>query len=103
MSEICPICGLPKELCICEEIEKEQQEIVITRSRRRYGKIMTVVSGFNERRIDIQALTKDLKALCACGGTTKNSTIELQGDQMDKVRGFLISKGYRIETREVMR
>ena len=94
MSEICPVCGLPKELCICEEIAKEQQEITIKKTRRRYGKLVTVISGFNEKKIDIEPLTKDLKAKCACGGTRKGSTIELQGDQVGKAKTFLISRGY---------
>ena len=97
MSEICPVCGLPKELCICEEIAKEQQEITIKKTKRRYGKFVTVISGFNEKRIDIESLIKDLKATCACGGTIKNGTIELQGDQVEKAKAFLVSKGYNVK------
>ena len=29
MGGICPTCGLPEELCMCEEIAREQQEIKI--------------------------------------------------------------------------
>jgi translation initiation factor 1 len=100
MSEICPVCGLPKELCICEEIAKEQQKLKITKTRRKYGKPVTVVSGFSGKHIDIQSLTKELKAVCACGGTLKNSVIELQGDQTEKARKFLVSKGYEVSIEE---
>ncbi|MDO9326210.1 MAG: stress response translation initiation inhibitor YciH, partial [Methanoregula sp.] len=32
---ICPTCGLPKELCICEEVAKEQQRINVKVNKRR--------------------------------------------------------------------
>jgi len=38
MAEICPICGLPKDLCVCEEISKEQQRIRIRLETRKWGK-----------------------------------------------------------------
>ena len=45
MAEICNVCGLPDELCICQEIAKEQQKATISTDRRRYGKIVTKVEG----------------------------------------------------------
>ncbi|MDY6985078.1 MAG: stress response translation initiation inhibitor YciH [Candidatus Thermoplasmatota archaeon] len=100
MSEICPICGLPKELCICGEIAKEQQKLTITRTKRKYGKPVTVISGFTSKHIDLQALTKELKSVCACGGTLKNNVIELQGEQAEKAKKFLTSKGYDVKMEE---
>ena len=41
MAGICPVCGLPEELCMCEEIAREQQQIKIFSMKRRYGKIVT--------------------------------------------------------------
>ena len=35
---ICSICGLPKELCICEEVAKEQQRINVKVNKRRMEK-----------------------------------------------------------------
>ncbi|MGD1061555.1 MAG: stress response translation initiation inhibitor YciH, partial [Methanomassiliicoccales archaeon] len=51
MAEICSVCGLPKELCMCEEIAREQQTVKITTDSRRYGKVVTVVDGIDANDI----------------------------------------------------
>ena len=61
MAEICPVCGLPKELCMCEEIAREQQTVRISIDSRRYGKTVTVIDGIDENDIDIGDLAKQLK------------------------------------------
>ena len=65
------MCGLPEELCICQEIAKEQQTAVISTARRRYGKMVTIVDGIEDTAIDINQLAKTLKSACASGGTVK--------------------------------
>ncbi|MEA1993997.1 MAG: stress response translation initiation inhibitor YciH [Euryarchaeota archaeon] len=94
MSEICPKCGLPKELCVCEEIAKPEQKIRIYTSRRRFGKLMTVIKGISSSDIELNELSTTLKSKCACGGTVKNGTVELQGNQIEKVKKILIDMGY---------
>lgn len=96
MPEICQVCGLPRDLCMCSEIAKEQQKIVIYTLKRRFGKLMTVIEGIDEksRGIDLKSLTKKLKERCACGGTSKDGKIELQGEQRDKVKKSLIEAGF---------
>ena len=69
MSKICDVCGLPEELCVCEEIAREVQSLKVFTVRRRFGKLMTIIEGIDEHDIDIRELTKTLKARCACGGT----------------------------------
>ncbi len=101
MPEICEVCGLPRELCMCGEIAKEQQKIVIYTTRRRYRKLMTIVEGINQKDIDVKSLAKQLKERCACGGTAKEGKIELQGEQRDKVKKTLISSGFDEESIEV--
>jgi len=94
---ICPTCGLPKELCICEEVAKEQQRINVNVNRRRYGKEVTVIDGLDPSDIDLQELTKFLKSKLACGGTVKGSSIELQGDHRERVKELLTKKGYSLD------
>ncbi|HDD59882.1 MAG: stress response translation initiation inhibitor YciH [Thermoplasmata archaeon] len=95
MVDICPRCGLPKDLCVCEEIAREQQQIKVTTQKRRYGKVVTVISGFDTSEIDVENLAKELKTRCAAGGTVKDDTIELQGDHKKKVIEILKEKGYK--------
>ncbi len=101
MSEVCPKCGLPKELCVCETIAKEDQTIVIKSTRKKFGKVYTLISGIDKKQIDLKDLTKKLKNEFACGGTVKDNTIELQGDHKQKVKGVLVKLGFPQETIEV--
>ena len=51
MSEIDPLTGLPKELGIGESITKESQSITIRTVKRRFGKITTLIEGFQKEVI----------------------------------------------------
>ena len=97
MSDICEVCGLPKDICVCEDIAREQQKITIAVDKRRYGKMMTVVDGINAHDTDINALLSNLKSICACGGTIKDGKIELQGDHRTRVKETLEKMGFMVE------
>jgi len=99
VANICNVCVLPMELCICQEIAKEQQRAVITTARRRYGKIVTIIEGIEDTAIDINKLARTLKSKCAAGGTVKGRTIELQGEHKKKAAEVLKNNGYQVEVR----
>ena len=99
MAAICNVCGLPDELCICQEIAKEQQRAIISTDRRRYGKLVTKVEGIDDTAIDINKLAKELKAKCAAGGTVKGRVIELQGEHKKTAASVLRKNGYNVEVR----
>ena len=94
MSEVCPTCGLPKDLCVCETIAQAEQQITVRVVKRRFGKLTTTVEGLDEKTIDLKDLAKKLKNKFACGGTAKNGIIELQGNHADKMREELAKLGF---------
>jgi len=98
MSEICSTCGLPKELCVCETIAKENQVIEVYVEKKKFGKQYTVVTGIDTKEIDIDNLLKKLKSKLACGGTAKGGKIELQGNHKHKVKEALLETGFAPET-----
>ena len=91
--EICPKCGLPKQACVCEQIVKSSQRIKVTTAVKRYGKISTVITGF-DNGIDVKKIAKALKNELACGGTYKDNLIELQGDHRKKITDLLVGLGF---------
>ena len=95
--EICPKCGLPEQACVCEQIVKSSQRIKVTTDKRKFGKITTEVSGF-EKGIDIKKIAKALKNELACGGTSKDGTVELQGNHKNKVKPILVLLGFDEES-----
>jgi len=97
--EICPRCGLPEQACVCEQISKNSQAIKITTDKKRYGKIVTVVGGF-DKSVNVKSLAKELKNELACGGTSKGGTIELQGDHTSRIKTILIKKRFDEESIE---
>jgi translation initiation factor 1 len=101
MSEVCPNCGLPKELCVCESIAKERQKIIVKTVSKKFGKKYTSIQGVDSKEIDLKDLTKQLKSKFACGGCCKEGIIELQGDHKYKVKEFLIQLGFAPESIEV--
>jgi translation initiation factor 1 len=101
MAEVCSTCGLPKDLCVCGEIEKEQQRIRIRLETRKFGRPSTIIDGIDEKSSSLSGLAQKLKGYCACGGTSKNGLIMLQGDHRERVREYLIKVGYPEENIEL--
>ena len=91
--EICSKCGLPIQACVCEQIVKSSQRIIITMDKKRYGKIVTVVGGFDSG-VNVKKIAKSLKNELACGGTAKNGIIELQGNHSKKIKELLVKLGF---------
>ncbi|MEM0233663.1 MAG: stress response translation initiation inhibitor YciH [Candidatus Nezhaarchaeales archaeon] len=94
MNETCPVCGLPRDLCVCEAIDREQQFIRIYIEKRKWGREVTVIEGISEKSYDLKSIAGKLKSACACGGTAKNGKIELQGDHRHKAREVLVEMGF---------
>ena len=101
MNEIDPLTGLPKELGVWENIAKSDQRIVVKEEKRKFGKIITVISGINSKEIDIKELSKKLKAKFACGGTVKGNSVELQGNHSSKIKEALTNLGFSPDSIEI--
>ncbi|HLG24243.1 MAG TPA: translation initiation factor [Candidatus Nanoarchaeia archaeon] len=101
MSEVCPMCGLVKELCVCETIAKESQKILVYTEAKKFRKNYTIVEGIDGKEIDLKDLAKRLKSELACGGTIKKGKIELQGEHRIKVKKILIDYGFAANSVEI--
>jgi translation initiation factor 1 len=89
--------GLPDEASVFKEISKTEQKITVATVARRYGKLTTLVAGF-DKNFDIKGTAKRLKEALACGGTVKDGIIELQGNHKKQVKPILVKLGFPEES-----
>ncbi len=100
MVEICKKCGLLKDLCVCEILDKEEtKKIKIYVEKKRFRKYITIIDGIDKQRIKDTMI--ELKHKLACGGTVKKGTIVLQGNHKRLIAQSLIAMGYPKEVIEV--
>ena len=100
MVDVCNQCGLPQDLCVCETIAREQQKITVKIEKRKFGKKYTVVNGI-KKEANLNEIIKKLKTKFACGGTSKNGQLELQGDHKLRIKKTLVELGFPEETIDV--
>ncbi len=68
---------------------KQTEKIIIRFERKgRGGKTVTVLETRGIIPDRLHLLTRELKKYCGTGGTLKNTMIEIQGDQREKIRSY---------------
>src|SRR5215831_14069973 len=67
----------------------QQKLIVLLDTKQRAGKAVTMIEGFIGKQDDLEELGKKLKTFCGTGGSVKDNSIIIQGDQRDKVMAWL--------------
>jgi translation initiation factor 1 len=74
---------------------KHQKLIIRLETKQRGGKKATMVAGFVGKNDDLETLAKQLKNHCGTGGSVIEGEILIQGEQIKKVKEFLVAKGYK--------
>jgi translation initiation factor 1 len=100
---MCPDCGWPAATCQCSarNATASVPARIVAKLRMekkgRGGKTVTVVDGLPHNAAFLKDLSQDLKRACGTGGAVVDGTVELQGDQRDRVRGLLQQKGFVVK------
>jgi translation initiation factor 1 len=103
VGKICPGCGWPAKDCKCSK--RNASESVPGRivaklrmeKKGRGGKTVTVVYDLPNNEEFLKELAQELKHACGTGGAVVENTVELQGDLRDRVREYLMKKGWQVK------
>ena len=98
MSGVCEVCGLPEDICACENLIKSKQDITVSLILGRFRKKVTVVGGLNKSGLDLEDVVKRLRKKLACGGSISDKgKILLQGDHRSRMKKVLGGLGFDAE------
>ncbi|MEM4555013.1 MAG: stress response translation initiation inhibitor YciH [Candidatus Anstonellaceae archaeon] len=101
MPDICQKCGLIKEICSCDILEKEgTQRIRVYATKKKFKKLVTIIEGIDPSKLEQTG--RELKQKRACGGTVKDGMIILQGDHTKQLKKLLVEIGYPEESITVL-
>ena len=81
-----------------EKLWKMGRVVLRREKAHRGGKTVIVIHDFASHlpQSVIESVAKKVRAACGCGGTLKERTIEIQGDQPDRVRAALEAEGFQV-------
>lgn len=101
---VCPGCGWPAEDCRCSKTQAPRDEAVPAKvtaklrlENRASGKHVTVVDNLPKNAGYIAELLAVLKKACGTGGRAGDGSIELQGDQRERLRDLLARRGLAVK------
>jgi len=100
----CPKCGWPQRDCKCSSQFARDEAVpskIVAKLRMekkgRGGKTVTVVYDLPGNAAFLKELAGELKRACGTGGSVADTTVEIQGDQRERVRGVLLKKGWTVK------
>jgi translation initiation factor 1 len=98
---LCPQCHRPVADCVCGRDRPACSGDGIVRLSRetkgRGGKSVTLVRGVPLAAAELKTLARALKQRCGVGGSVKDGTIEIQGDQRQILKAELEQRGYQVK------
>jgi translation initiation factor 1 len=101
---MCPVCGWPQDDCRCSKTLSagitpvpDKVTAKLRLENRSSGKQVTVVDGLPDNRTFLDTLGRELKKACGTGGSVGENSIELQGDQRERLRELLVKKGFLVK------
>ncbi len=101
---ICAGCGWPQEDCRCSKNLPAPNEAVPEKvtarlriENRGSGKHVTILDGLPRNGPYLEQLCRNLKKACGTGGAAGDDSIELQGDQRERLRELLEKKGMEVK------
>lgn len=100
---VCPVCGWPADDCKCSannataSVPSKIVAKLRLEKKGRGGKSVTVIYDLPANAVFLKALCQELKRGCSVGGAVTDETVELQGDQRERVRALLEKKGYTVK------
>jgi len=101
---VCPKCGWPARDCTCSSRFARDEPLpprIVAKLRLekkgRGGKAVTVIFDLPNNQPFLKELASELKRACGTGGSVVDDTVEIQGDQRDRIRGVLATKGWMVK------
>jgi translation initiation factor 1 len=79
-----------------EEKFKQKEPLICKFEKKgRNGKPVTIVEGWEGNEEDLKKISKKIKTTLGIGGSEKDGTIIIQGDNRDKIMNILKEMGYK--------
>ncbi len=101
---LCPTCGWPDRNCTCssqfaKDVAVPAKVVAKLRLEKkgRGGKTVTVVYDLPQNQAFLKDLAGELKRTCGVGGAVAENTVEIQGDQLARIRPVLVAKGWTVK------